>query len=146
MVFRTAFGFPLYLIPVLLLSTAGLIHSSVELQRFGRVIFGCVLAATCVAGTVYFMLSTKYRVQDGVLHVRMGPFSRRIAIDSIMSVTDHGIAPGRVYGLGSDIIGIAYEGGAIDITPKDAEGLLAAIGFASPVSADAEAPASSAGS
>ena len=92
------------------------------------------------------MLSTKYRVWDGALHVRVGPFSRRIAIDAITSVTDHGIAPGRVYGLGSDIIGIAYEGGAIDITPKDAEGFLAAIGFPSTRLADPEVPASPLGS
>ena len=96
--------------------------------------------------TAYLVLSTKYRVEDGVLHVRMGPFKRSIAIDSITSVTDYGIAPGRVYGLGSDIIGIAYEDSAIDITPKDAEGFLAAIGFPSTASQDAEALASPPGS
>ena len=88
-----------------------------------------VLSAVMMVALVYLMLSTNYRVEDGVLHVRMGPFRRRVDIASIKSVTDYGRSPGRVYGLGSHIVGIAYEGGSVDITPKDVDGFLAAIGF-----------------
>ena len=91
-----------------------------------------VLAATASVLMAYFMLSTNYRVERGILHVRMGPFKRSIAIDSITSITGYGTTRGRVYGLGSDIMGITYEDGAIDITPKDSDGFLAAIGFPSP--------------
>ena len=105
-----------------------------------------VLVAAVVVCHSYAMLSTKYRVEDGILHVRMGPFKRSVAIDSITSITDHGTPKGRLYGLGTDIIGITYEGGSVDITPKDVDGFMAAIGFRFAGSEDTEAPASLRGS
>ena len=143
-VFRTAFGLYLFF-PACCLSFLALLAflgvGPVWLSTLSK-----VFVAAMVPVVACFMLSTKYRVEDGALHVRMGPFKRSIAIGSITSITDPAIAPGRIYGLGSDIMGISYEGGEIDITPKDAEGFRAAIGFPSRVSRNAEPPASPAGS
>lgn len=100
------------------------------------------LFAAGVIIIAYLMRSTKYWVEDGILHVRTGPFKRSVAIDSITSITDHGTPKGRLYGLGRDIIGITYDGGSVDITPKDADGFMAAIGFRFAGSEDTEAPAS----
>ena len=51
---------------------------------------------------VYLMLSTKYRVQGGVLDVRMGPFNRRIDLESISAIYLKGKTfRGRLYGLGT---------------------------------------------
>lgn len=129
-VFRTTFGIPMLLtLPVVCLN----LFIATQFPPLDGVSFAILaLSAATVVLMVYAMLSTKYRVERGILHVRMGPFKRSIAIDSITSITGYGITRGRVYGLGSDIVGITFEGGAIDITPKDSDGFLAAIGFSSP--------------
>lgn len=145
-VFRTAFGLNLFFLAGSLPLIAPMAFFGPSVGPVWVSILVQVLVAAMVPYTAYLVLSTKYRVEDGALRIRMGPFKRSIAVGSITSVTDHGIAPGRVYGLGSDIMGLSYEGGAIDITPKDAEGFRTAIGFPSPVSADADAPGSPPGS
>ena len=122
-VFRTGFGFPLYLFSPLILIC---FYNSIWPQP---AFLSQVLSAAGLVVLIYFMLSTNYRVQDGVLHVRMGPFRRRVDVASIRAVTDYGRSTGRVYGLGTHIVGIVYEGGAVDITPKDVDGFMAAIGF-----------------
>ena len=131
MVFRTGFGLGLFYFlgaPWLIVVLLAIAHWN---QSDWISILGRVLAIALTALMAYFMLSTNYRVERGILHVRMGPFKRSIAIDSTTSITGYGITRGRVYGLGSDIMGITYKGGAIDITPKDSDGFLAAIGFPS---------------
>ena len=147
-VFRTAFGFRLFFPAAMLLLMASVVFPGSLPGPDWVSTLAKVFVAASVVVILGLMLSTKYRVEDGALHVRMGPFKRSIAIDSITSaVIDYRIAPGWwVDGLGSDIMRISYEGGLIDITPKDAEGLLAAIGFPSRMSRDAEPPASPAGS
>ena len=100
------------------------------------------LSVAWAAFTLYLMLSTKYRVRDGVLHVRMGPFNRRVNIESIKSIIQYGAGLGRVYGLGSKIIGIIYDGGSVRVTPKDVSGFLAAIDFRFTGSRYAEVPVS----
>ncbi len=59
-----------------------------------------VLAVAASALMAYLMLSTNYRVEHGILHVRMGPFKRSIAIDSITSITGYGITRGKVFWTG----------------------------------------------
>ena len=128
-VFRTAFGFPLYLLAPVLLVNVFLAFTTLQGSGWVSILFQ-VLVAAMVASTAYLMLSTKYRVLDGVLHLRMGPINRRIAIESISAISDYGTTRGRVYGLGTNIVGIVYEGGSVNVTPKDIDGFLAAIGFA----------------
>lgn len=98
------------------------------------------LFAAAVIIWVYVMLSTRYRVVDGVLHVHHGPFSRRIELDSILTISlGQKLRWARLYGLGSDRLGIDYEGGrAVNITPKDVDGFLAAIGARRTESGDFE--------
>lgn len=131
-VFRTGFGFPLYLIvPVSVLNLInGTLLQSVLLQ---------VTSAAMLMIIVYLMLSTKYRVQDGVLDVRMGPFSRCIELESISAIFLKGNTfRGRLYGLGWDPVGIDYKGGSVSITPKDVDGFLAALGVRRTQSGDVE--------
>ena len=126
-VFRTGFGLPMWLI----LSTFCLSYFNFAvLHGLGGVpVVFQVLAAAMAVLVFYLMLSTKYRVQNGVLEVRMGPFSRRIDIESISSVFLKGKTfRGRLYGLGTHLVGIDYEGGSVSITPKDIDGFLAAVG------------------
>lgn len=89
---------------------------------------------------VYAMMSTRYRVVDGVLHVHHGPFHRRIELESISTISlGEKLRWARLYGLGSDRLGIDYEGGrAVNITPKDVDGFLAAIGACRTESGDFE--------
>lgn len=121
-VFRTGFGLPLCLFMfayALNFINATLLQSDLLF----------VLCAAMFMITVYFMLSTKYRVQDGVLDVRMGPFSRRIDLESISAVFLKGKTfRGRLYGLGTHLVGIDYRSGSVTITPRDIDGFLAAIG------------------
>lgn len=131
-VFRTGFGLPLYLsVPPFVLGVInGILLQSVLFQ---------VTSAAMLMILVYFMLSTKYRVQDGVLDVRMGPFSRCIDLESISAIFLNGKAFGsRCYGLDTDLVGIDYEGGSVSITPKDVDGFLAAIGVRLTQSGDVE--------
>ena len=129
-VFRTGFGLPLCLIMFAL--ALNFINATL-LQS----VLLFLLCAAMLMITVYFMLSTKYRVQDGVLDVRMGPFSRRIDLELISAVFLKGKTfRGRLYGLGTYLVGIDYEGGSVSITPRDVDGLLAAIGARRTVSGD----------
>ena len=65
------------------------------------------LFAAMVIIWVYVMLSTRYRIVDGVLHVHHGPFSRRIELESVSTISlGQTLRWARLYGLGSDRLGI----------------------------------------
>ena len=85
---------------------------------------GVLMAAALVA----FMLTTKYRVLDGVLHLRMGFWSRSIPVDTIKSLSEYGVKKGHVYGLGWDLVAVECQGRPVAITPKDLDGLVRALG------------------
>lgn len=89
---------------------------------------------------VLLMVTTNYRVIDGVLHLRMAFWRRSIPIETITSLSEYGIKRGRVYGLGTDILAIEYEGGAVGVTPKDVEGFAAAVGVPLTRLGDGKAP------
>ena len=127
-VFRTAFGFPVcvnWALALLQLVLAALHARGPDWQfaaLFGTV--GVLMAAALVA----FMLTTKYRVLDDTLHLRMGFWSRYIRIDTIKSLSEYGIKRGRVYGLGTDIVSVECQSRPVGITPKDLDGLAEALG------------------
>ena len=137
-VFRTGFGVPVYaVVAVLLLNlvTSNLLFAAVPVS-----VPILVASAVILFLMVYLMLSTNYRVRDGVLDVRMGPLGRRIDLESISVVflRDKDFR-GRLYGLGTHLVGIDYEGGSVTITPKDIDGFLAAIGARRTESGDVQA-------
>lgn len=126
-VFRTAFGFPLYMpwaITLMQFVLAALIGRGHGWHGAALAGMGGLMATILVT----FMLTTKYRVLDDVLHLRMGFWSRCIRIDAIKSLSEYGIKRGRVYGLGTDIVSIECRGRAVGITPKDLDGFVEALG------------------
>ena len=127
-VFRTAFGFPLLGSSTILIFVVIGSFTWVPEVPGGASIVHHALAVALPTFLVYFMSTTKYQVLERVLHLRMGPFRRRIPIDSITSLSEYGIKRGRLYGLGTDIIAIEYEGGPVGVTPKDVDGFVAAVG------------------
>ena len=126
-VFRTGYGLPVYgFVFVLLMNlfTSNLLDGAVPVS-----VPILVLSTVMLILLIYLMLSTNYRVRDGVLDVHMGPFSRRIDLESISVVFLRGRGfRGRLFGLGTHLVGIDYDGGSVTITPKDIDGFLAAIG------------------
>lgn len=127
-VFRTAFGFPVcinWALALLQLVLAAL-HARGSDWQFAA-LFGA-LGVLMAMGLVAFMLTTKYRVLDAVLHLRMGFWSRRIPVDTIKSLSEYGIKKGRLYGLGSDLVAVECQGRPVAITPKDLDGLVGALG------------------
>lgn len=127
-VFRTAFGFPVWTNGALTLLQFVLaaLYARGPAWQFAA-LFGTlgVLMATAL---VAFMLTTKYRVLDGVLHLRMGFWSRCIPVDTIESLSEYGIKRGRVFGLGWDLVAVECHGRPVAITPKDLDGLVGALG------------------
>ena len=126
-VFRTAFGFPLYMpwaITLMQFALAALIGRGSGWHAAALAGVGAVMATILAT----FMLTTKYRVREDVLHLRMGFWSRCIRIDAIKSLSGYGIKRGRVYGLGTDIVSIECQGRPVGITPKDLDGLAEALG------------------
>ena len=102
----------------------------IPLVRSGQI---SVLPATGIvilsAGLPFWLLlSTAYRVNDGILRVRSGPFSWTIPLDEI-----HATRPSRSLvsspALSLDRIEIQYGSGrSILVSPKDRKGFLDAIG------------------
>lgn len=137
-VFRTAFGFPLYIhaLSVLAVGLAAFVVREpgwvAVLARMSAVAFPLIL--------ILLMVTTRYRVLGGVLHLRMAFWCRRIPIETITSLSEHGIKKGRVYGLGTDILAIEYDGGAVGVTPKDLEGFVEAVGVPVTRLGDRKAP------
>lgn len=126
-VFRTAFGFPLYMpwgITLMQFVLAALISRGDGWYAAAHAGLGALMATTLVT----FMLTTKYRILDGVLHLRMGFWSRCIRVDAIKSLSEYGIKRGRLYGLGTDIVAVECQGRPVAITPKDLDGLVEALG------------------
>ena len=140
-VFRTAFGFPLYLLvalSVLQLVTAVLV---VREPGWETVLFR-TLAVAFPLIVVLLMVTTRYQVLGGVLHLRMAFWCRHIPIETITSLSEYGIKKGRVYGLGTDLLAIEYEGGSVGVTPKDLEGFVEAVGVPLTRLGDGKAPSS----
>ena len=77
---------------------------------------------------VWTLLDTGYRVGRGVLHLRMGPLRKRIAVDSITGVRTEGPIRGQHFGLGSVLIQIDHTDGSVAVSPREADAFLDAIG------------------
>ena len=137
-VFRTAFGYPLYIhaLSVLAVGLSAFVVREpgwlATLVRLSAVAFPLIVAL--------LMVSTRYQVLGGVLHLRMAFWRRRIPIETITSLSEYGIKRGRVYGLGTDILAIEYEGGSVGVTPKDKEGFVEALGVPLSRLGDGKAP------
>ncbi|MDE0226876.1 MAG: PH domain-containing protein [Gammaproteobacteria bacterium] len=97
------------------------------------------MSAATVVLMVYAMLSTKYRVVDGVLHLHQGPFRRSVDLESISRIRVGGPMFGApLYGMGTRGLFIYYRLGVVGVTPKDVDGFLAAIGARRTESGDVE--------
>ena len=138
-VFRTAYGFAVY--PLVALSVMQVLLAVFVVHEPGwqAVVFR-IIAVVLPSITVLLMVTTNYRVIDGVLHLRMAFWRRRIPIETITSLSEYGIKKGRVYGLGTDILAIEYEGGSVCVTPKDLEGFVEAVGVPLTRLGDVKAP------
>ena len=130
-VFRTTFVFPiLTTLPIVCLNL--FIATQPPLDGVSFAILA--LSAATVVLIVYSMLSTKYRVLDGVLHLHQGPFRRSVDLKSISRIRVGGtLFRGTLYGLGTRGVLIYYRLGVyrdrvVGVTPKDVDGFLAAIG------------------
>ena len=77
---------------------------------------------------VWTLLDTGYRVGGNVLHLRMGPLRKRIALNSITGVRTEGPVRGQHFGLGSVLIQIDHDGGSVAVSPREPDTFLAAIG------------------
>jgi len=137
-VFRTKFGVPLF--PAVVLEAMFLMGLT-YLPDGWMLTFHQVSAVVLPVLVVYFIRTTRYQVEDGILELRAGPFRRRIPVDSITVVTEYGVKRGRVYGLGTDVVAVKYGGGEVGITPKDPAGLAAALGIRLTRLGDGQAPA-----
>ena len=139
-VFRPALGLRICLMLALALAGVGLLsgifallplHDGVSVVL--QALYG--LMVVLIAYGMYLMLSTKYRVVDGVLHMHEGGLVRRIELESISMIRLKG-APfrGKPFGLGSHGVYIYYGLGVrhrdrmARFAPKDVDGFLAAIG------------------
>lgn len=95
--------------------------------RPGQLMF---LTATLVASVglpVWLLLSTDYRVADGLLSIRCGPFKSAVPLDAIRSV--HATRDSRSSpALSLERLEIRYDGGRVLISPEDRDGFLRAIG------------------
>ena len=140
-VFRTAFGLPDILIYALTCLNCFLI------TQFSTGAIFMASAWLCAAAVIFFvwiMLSTKYRVVDGVLHMHQVWSSRIVDLKSISRIRLKGATfRDPTIGLGTRRITIYYKlGGHEDckvcVTPKDVDGFLAAIGARRNDSGDVE--------
>ena len=139
MVFRTAFGYSVYTAVALSVMQVLLAVFVVHEPGWQAVVFR-IIAVVLPSITVLLMVTTNYRVIGGVLHLRMAFWRRRIPIETITSLSEYGIKKGRVYGLGTDILAIEYEGGSVGVTPKDLEGFVEAVGVPLTRLGDRKAP------
>lgn len=126
-VFRTAFGYAW--VTFACFQTIFVLAAFTWAAGFGwpSVLYQ-TLTVFLVVLAVFLMLTTSYRVWDNVLELRSGPFRRRIPIALITSLSEYGVKRGRIYGLGTDIVAVEYDGGTVGITPKDTTGLATALG------------------
>ena len=146
-VFRTVFGFQICVVLLLAINfVAFTLQPEFVVPYLGVPVAGLGQAA-CVAAAiviVYVMLSTKYWVVDGVLHLHYGLFSRRIELESISRIRLKGtMFRGTLVGLGARGVFIYCNLGVsrvrvVRVTPKDIDGFLAAIGARRTASGNAE--------
>lgn len=128
MVFKSAVDWWFYaLIGVVALVVLYGLRVQLTSGRPGQLLF---LAATMIASIglpVWLLLSTEYRVADGTLAIRCGPFNSAVPLDAIRSV--HASRDSRSSpALSLDRLEIRYDGGRVLVSPEDREGFLRAIG------------------
>lgn len=133
-VFRTTFGIPM------LLMTLPVVCLNLFIPPLDGVSFAILaLSAATVVVMVYAMLSTKYRVVDGVLHLHQGPFRRSVDLESISRIrVGSSMFGAPLYGMGTRGLFIYYRLGVVGVTPKDVDGFLASIGARRTESGDVE--------
>lgn len=148
-VFRPWFGFRICLVLVLPLASVALglgIFTLVPLHGGVSVVLQALAAlmVIAIANDMYVVLSTKYRVVGGVLHVHEGGLDRRIELDSISRINTKGpMFGGRLYGLATRVciyyrIGVLHGDRRMCVTLKDVDAFLAAIGARRTASGDIE--------
>ena len=141
-VFRTTFGFPVFVTLAVVCSNSFIATQLLPLDGVSFAIL--VFSAATVVLVVYAMLSTKYRVVDGVLHLHQGPFRRSVDLESISRIRVGGsMFRAALYGMGTRGVLIYYRLGVhrdrvVGVTPKDVDGFLAAIGARRTESGDIE--------
>ena len=129
--FRTEFGFQ-GIVLVMLSFTQALPWIIIPLDNvlpwsWGQALLRTLSALLCSL-IVWTLLDTGYRVGRDVLHLRMGPLRKHIALHSITGVRTEGPIRGQHFGLGSALIQIDHDGGSIAVSPRDPDGFLTAIG------------------
>ena len=85
------------------------------------------LGLTSLALLGWILLGTRYIVREGVLDIRCGPVHKRIPLGDITGVHRRMLDRGLMLGLGSDFIGIEYDGKVVHISPRNVEGFVEAI-------------------
>ncbi|MDE0452666.1 MAG: PH domain-containing protein [Gammaproteobacteria bacterium] len=142
-VFRTTFGFQVFVTLAVVCMNLFIVTQFPPLDGVSFAILALSVASVILM--VYSMLSTKYRVVDGVLHLHQGPFSRSVDLKSISRIRVGGtLFRGTLYGLGiRGGVSIYYSLGVyrdrvVVVTPKYVDGFLAAIGARRTESGDVE--------
>ena len=103
-VFRTTFGFQVFVTLAVVCMNLFIVTQFPPLDGVSFAILALSVASVILM--VYSMLSTKYRVVDGVLHLHQGPFSRSVDLKSISRIRVGGtlfrgtLFRGTLYGLG----------------------------------------------
>lgn len=128
MVFKSAVDWWFYaLIVVVFLVVLYGLRVQLLSGRPGQLLF---LAATMVASVglpIWLLLSTEYRVANGQLAIRCGPFNSVVPLRAIRSV--HATRDSRSSpALSLDRLEIRYDGGRVLVSPADREGFLRALG------------------
>lgn len=75
----------------------------------------------------WMAFGTRYVVEDGVLDVRMGPFRQRTRLCDVTAVQRGPRRRARTFGLGSDFVGVQHGEGAVNLSPRDVDGFVAAL-------------------
>ena len=131
--FRTEFGFQGIVLVMLSFTQAVpwiiIPMDNVLAWSWGQGLLRTLSALLCSL-IVWTLLDTGYRVGRDVLHLRMGPLRKRIALTSITGVRTEGPMRGQHFGLGSVLIQIDHDGGSVAVSPRQPNEFLAAIGHA----------------
>lgn len=122
--FRTDFGFQG--IVLVMLSFTQALPWIIPVEGWWPAVMRTVSALLCSL-IVWTLLDTGYRVGRDVLHLRMGPLRKRIALNSITGVRTEGPIRGQHFGLGSVLIQIDHGGGSVAVSPRQPDAFLAAI-------------------
>ena len=129
--FRTEFGFQGIVLVMLSFTQAVpwiiIPMDNVLAWSWGQGLLRTLSALLCSL-IVWTLFDTGYRVGRDVLHLRMGPLRKRIALTSITGVRTEGPMRGQHFGLGSVLIQIDHDGGSVAVSPREPDAFLAAIG------------------